>query len=233
MKYKNIFLDFDDTLYDTHGNACLALRDVYEHFHLDRHFASLEAFTVPYWQTNEELWARYAAGEIDRPFLILERFRRPLSLCTGLDVTPEYCLQVSDYFLDRCCEQTGIIDGAHELLRYLRSKGYRLFMASNGFHEVQYRKLAAVGMRNYFDAIILSEDAGHNKPSPEYFEYALRISKSTADSTLMIGDNLTSDIMGAAGIGIDQVWFNPAGRPSPDFRPTHIISSLTEVMNII
>lgn len=233
MPYTDIFLDFDDTLYDTHGNAVLALAIVYEHYHLSDYFDRIEDFTVPYWRTNEQLWAQYAAGEIDRPYLILERFRRPLSLGRGLDPTPELCLEISDFFLDRCCEQTLIIPGAHELLRYLRSRGYRLHMTSNGFHEVQYKKLARVSMTDYFHSIILSEDAGHNKPSPEFFDYAFRRSGADPASTIMIGDNLMTDINGARLAGLPQIWFNPSRKPLADFPVTHIVTTLAEIQKIL
>ena len=232
MDYNDLFIDFDDTLYDTYGNAVIALRETFEAFHLERWFADPQVFYDAYWAANIDLWSRYSRGEITRPFLIVERFRRPLSVGDGLPVTESLCLEMSDRFLEFCSSKPGVVEGAHELMDYLRQRGYRMHMTSNGFHEVQYKKLAACGLRDYFDTIILSEDAGVNKPSPQYFDYALKVSGASRETTLMIGDNLNTDIVGAHNAGLDTILFNRWGVEPSDV-PTHTVTRLLDIKTIL
>lgn len=235
MKYTDIFIDFDDTLYDTYGNATIALRETFEAFQLSRFFADPQVFYDTYWAANIDLWTRYSKGEITRPFLIVERFRRPLSAGQGLEVTEQLCLEMNDTFLDYCSSKPGVVKGAHELMKYLKGKGYRMHMCSNGFHEVQYKKLAACGLRPYFDTIILSEDAGANKPSPLYFDYAFKMSGACRQSTLMIGDNLQTDIQGAMSAGLDTLLFNrwQVRLEESDITPTYVVDTLTDIPGIL
>ena len=232
-RYTDLFIDFDDTLYDTHGNAVIALKELFEALQLDQYFDDPELFYDEYWKTNIDLWTRYSKGEITRDYLIVERFRRPLSFGNGLDPTEEYCLKASDVFLDFCSSKPGVVEGAKELVDYLKAKGYRMHICSNGFHEVQYKKLRACGLYDSFDTIILSEDAGANKPSKQFFDYALQKSGAVKETTLMIGDNFNTDILGAKQAGLDTAYFNrypdyPATEPV-----TFEVTTLKELMDIL
>jgi putative hydrolase of the HAD superfamily len=231
--YTDLFLDFDDTLYDTHGNAVIALHELFETLQVGQYFADPEVFYDEYWKANIDLWTRYSKEEITRDYLIVERFRRPLSFGKGLDPTEEYCLKASDLFLDYCSSKPGLVEGAHELVDYLKNKGYRMHICSNGFHEVQYKKLRACGLFDYFDTIILSEDAGANKPSKLFFDYALQKSGAVKAKTLMIGDNFNTDILGAKQAGFDTAYFNrfpdyPAPEPA-----TFEVTNLSQLMDIL
>ncbi|MBR6141552.1 MAG: YjjG family noncanonical pyrimidine nucleotidase [Bacteroidaceae bacterium] len=240
MKYRDLFIDFDDTLYDTYGNAVIALEETFEAFHLDQWFPDPKVFYDAYWAANIDLWSRYAKGEIDRPFLIVERFRRPLCMSEELRMKSEesvsafkdYCLEISDRFLDFCSGKPGVVDGARELMDYLRGRGYRMHMCSNGFHEVQYKKLAACGLRDYFQTVILSEDAGANKPSKDFFDYAFKVSGAERETTIMIGDNLQTDILGARDAGLDTILFN-RWNVEPSGIPTHTVTTLHEIKDIL
>lgn len=228
--YTDLFLDFDDTLYDTYGNAVIALRETFEHLRLGRYFASPEVFYDEYWRANIDLWGQYSRGEISRDELIVERFRRPLSKGAGLTPTAAYCIEVSDCFLEYCSSKPGLVDGARELMDYLRGKNYRMHLCSNGFHEIQYKKLRACGLEGYFDHVILSEDAGYNKPAREFFDYALRITGAGREKTVMIGDNYNTDILGAKNAGIATAYFNRF----PEYRAPGAVDfeffSLSELM---
>ena len=232
-RYTDLFIDFDDTLYDTHGNAVIALKELFEFLRLDQYFEDAELFYDEYWKANIDLWTRYSKEEITRDYLIVERFRRPLSFSKGLEPTEEYCLKASDLFLDFCSSKPGVVEGAHELVDYLKTKGYRMHICSNGFHEVQYKKLRACGLYDSFNTIILSEDAGANKPSQQFFDYAFQKSGAPKETTLMIGDNFNTDILGAKRVGLDTAYFNrypeyPATEPV-----TFEVTALQELMDIL
>lgn len=145
-KYKDLFIDFDDTLYDTHGNAVIALQETFDAFHLEQYFSNPQVFYDAYWAANVDLWTR-----------------------------------------------------------------------------------------DYFDTIILSEDAGVNKPSPFYFDFALKMSGAHRESTLMIGDNLNTDIQGALSAGIDALLFNrwQVNLSESTVAPTFVVETLADIKQIL
>ncbi len=228
--YKNLFIDLDDTLWDTCSNNRECLKEIYNDYDFGRYYESFEAFYDIYMPNNLELWARYRRHEIHRNTLILERFRyvtRPL----GIE-DPESVLKINTDFLKRTTTKTRLIPGAIELLEYLHSS-YRLFILSNGFREVQFLKLKNSGLSPYIEKMILSEDAGIQKPHKKIFDFALKNTNARRRESLMIGDSWEADIVGAHDSKIDQLWLNPAGLPARDFVPTFTVKSLTEIKNIL
>lgn len=234
MGYRDIFFDFDDTLYDTRGNADIALTEVFRDYGLDRFFSNPQFFYDSYWKINSELWLQYNKNEISKDYLVIERFKRPLLLGNGIDVTEELCLKISDSFLSYCSDKPGVLPGCYELLDYLKAEGYRLHICSNGFNEVQYKKLRASNLTDYFSTVVLSEDASANKPSSRFFDYAFDVTKACKDSTLMVGDNYFADVCGALDYGIDACLYRRWDKTFvPDRDVTFVVNSLKELIDVL
>lgn len=234
MGYRDIFFDFDDTLYDTRGNADIALTEVFRDYGLDRFFSNPQFFYDTYWKINSELWLQYNKNEISKDYLVIERFKRPLMLGNGIDVTEELCLKISDSFLSYCSDKPGVLPGCYELLDYLKAEGYRLHICSNGFNEVQYKKLRASNLTDYFSTVVLSEDAPANKSSSRFFDYAFDVTKACKDSTLMVGDNYFADVCGALDYGIDACLYRRWDKTFvPDRDVTFVVNSLKELIDVL
>ena len=230
MTYKNLFIDLDDTLWDIHLNGRECLEEIYLDYGYAEYYPTFSDYYAVYMPGNLRLWAMYRQGEIRKEELIVERFLAPVR-DFGID-DPEYARRLSDDFLDRTTRKTRLIEGALELLDYLKPR-YRMHILSNGFREVQYKKIENSGLKSYFDKIILSEDAGINKPHPDMFTYALKNTNSRRDQTVMIGDSWDADIVGAYQSRIAQIWFNPASEPPDGFEPTHTVQTLAEIKDIL
>ena len=230
MGYKCLFIDLDDTLWDTYHNNKECLRDLYAEYGLGRHYASFEAFFSVYMPNNIELWARYRSGDIDKPTLMVERFRRvlqPLGIVDAGEI-----LKMNDWFLEKTTLQKRLIPGALDLLNYLKSK-YRLFILSNGFREVQYLKLENSGLAPFFEQMILSEDAEVPKPHKGIFDYALRNTNSVREESLMIGDSWDADILGAKNAGMDAIWYNPQSEREQGFSPLYTVRNLIDIKHLL
>ncbi|MDH6535080.1 noncanonical pyrimidine nucleotidase, YjjG family [Parabacteroides sp. 52] len=231
MKYKNLFIDLDDTLWDTYHNNKECLEELYTDYHWEKYYASFEAFYAIYMPNNELLWKKYREQEIDRQTLIFERFHYILSPMGIHD--RETVLSINNDFLQRTTTKTRLVPGAIELLEYLRPS-YHLFILSNGFREVQFKKLKNAGLSPYIERMILSEDAGIQKPHKEIFDFALKNTNSRRNESLMIGDSWEADIVGAYHSGIDQIWLNPQEIPSSaEFTPTFTVKTLKEIEGIL
>ena len=230
MQYKNLFIDLDDTLWDIHQNGKECLQEVYHDYGYEKFYTTFEDYYNVYFPNNLRLWTLYANGKIQKNELIVERFLAPVRPF-GID-DPEYAKRLSADFLERTTRKTRLIDGTIELLNYLKLK-YKMHILSNGFREVQFKKIENSGLRSYFDKIILSEDAGINKPHADIFTYALKNTNSRRNQTLMIGDSWDADIIGARNSRIDQLWFNPKGIEPVGFIPTFEVKTLIEIKSIL
>lgn len=231
--YKTLFIDLDNTLYDFSGNSREAYIAVYNLLDYDRWFRSFEHYYEIYEEYNLRLWALYAEGKITKEHLNAERYSHPLRVVGAPD--PEAIgAQFWDEAMKRLPLGSRLMPHAKEILTYLRPK-YKMYILSNGFTELQSRKMQSAGIAHYFDGMILSEDIGVNKPNPAIFTHALQVAESTAEESLMIGDNYEVDIEGAQRVGIDQVFYNISKKDlNPEHpQPTFTVTSLLELKEIL
>ena len=228
--YKCVFIDLDDTLWDFHANAKSSLQELYDLKNLGQYFDSFEQYFTLYAKRNIELWEEYGKGTISKAELSLERFQHPL-IQVGIDNAP-LAKEIGDEYLALLPSRTMLIPHAKELLEYLAPK-YPLTIVSNGFVEVQYKKLNSCNIDHYFAHVVLSEAAQALKPDKRIFDYALQLNNASASETIMIGDSYEADIVGAQHAGIDQIYFNP-NLTSYDSHPaTFKVRSLEGVFDIL
>ena len=229
--YKCIFIDLDDTLWDFHANAKSSLHEIYEQKKLGKYFDSFEQYFHIYAKKNLELWDQYGKGIITKKELSLERFLHPLRQVGIDDAT--LALTIGNEYLDLLPTRTALIPFAKELLDYLYPK-YPLTIVSNGFTEVQYKKLHSCELEQYFSHIVLSEAAEALKPDKRIFEYAMELNGAKATETIMIGDSYEADIRGAQNACIDQIYYNPMLSEEDNDKPaTFKVKKLEEIKLII
>ena len=232
-RYDVLFIDLDDTLYDFTTNSTNAYREVYALMDYDRWFDDFDHYYRLYWERNRELWVLYGDNKITKEQLNAERYTYPLH-AMGVPDADAVGARFWEESMKRLPLGKQLMPHAREVLEYLRPR-YKMYILSNGFSELQARKMQSAGIGHYFDGVVLSDDIGVNKPHRAIFEHALHVAGVTADRALMIGDNYEVDAKGAYGAGIDQVFYNTAGiELAPDqWRPTYLINSLLELKDIL
>jgi putative hydrolase of the HAD superfamily len=224
--YRHLFFDLDHTLWDFEKNAHDTLHTLYANHNFARFGTfSAEQFIQVYSDVNHALWRMYQAGKISQTQLREVLFARTFAkLAVPDDQVPA---NISNEFTDLLPLKSAVFPHTHEVLDYLKPK-YRLHLITNGFNDVQAIKLASSNLTPYFESLITSEHSGHLKPDPRMFRHALAHTGAAATESLMIGDNLECDVLGAFNAGIDQVYFNPEKRRH-FAQTTHEISCLSQL----
>ncbi len=232
-----VWLDLDDTLIDFRGNSRKALRQLYTDAGLDRFIPTADRWVTDYETSNHDLWSRYALGLIKRDYLRIERMRAPIRpfWSGSQSELDSLALQLDPMYLDLLAVQTGLVAGARELLESLRSRGYRIGVLSNGFKQVQYRKMESAGIASLIDVVVLSDDIGVNKPSIGIYRYAMEVTGvMNPGRHLLVGDNPDTDIAGAVNAGWDAILFEPeSGKGAVDRDGVIATGSLRTVSEII
>ncbi|GAB2956633.1 YjjG family noncanonical pyrimidine nucleotidase [Hymenobacter coalescens] len=229
--YRHLFFDLDHTLWDFERNADETLRHLYEHHALGR-FGTFTAdeFISRYSEINHALWRLYQGGKIDQHQLRNVRFVRTLAKFGVPE--EEVPATISRDFTDILPQKSAVFPFTYEVLDYLQGRGYALHLITNGFRDIQHVKLDSSRLTPYFREIVTSECSGCLKPDRRIFEHALERAGTTARESLMIGDNLECDVLGAYNAGIDQVYFNPAQRRHTA-EVTYEISCLSELKGFL
>ncbi|NOX47058.1 MAG: noncanonical pyrimidine nucleotidase, YjjG family [Chlorobi bacterium] len=229
-KYKHIFFDLDHTLYDFERSTFETLSELCDKYNLtDKGIPVFKYFYNRYLEINDRFWGQYRKGKIEKPFLNVERFHVTFQEF-GID-DRDFAGKFATEYVENAPLKNTLFPGAHETLEYLQDK-YILHLITNGFEEVQEKKLNTTGLRKYFKTITTSEEAGVKKPDPAIFHYALSKAGAVPEESLMIGDNLEVDILGAKNVGMDQMFFNIEKTPH-NGKITFEISELIEIRGLL
>jgi len=229
QKYLHIFFDLDKTLWDFKANSIETLKDIYEKYNLGDYTSNFENFYDSYFVHNENLWNEYREGKITKQILRYKRFSLTLS-DFGIN-SYKLANQMGDDYVLISPQKKLLFPYSIEILNYLKDK-YALYIITNGFKEVQITKLKNCNLYDFFDKIFISEEIGAQKPNPKIFKHAINTVNAKKDESIMIGDDLIVDILGAKNFGIDQVFFNPS-KQTHNESITFEINSLIELKDIL
>ena len=227
--YKHILFDLDGTLWDFEKNSKEALADIFNEFNLSAIDMDFRKFEQVYHKYNNQLWEQYREGKIVKEVFRWMRFYLTLVEC-GVD-DRSLAERIDYQYITISSMKTGLIPFSREILEYLAPK-YSLHIVTNGFNEVQFKKLQNSGLNDFFTHIITSELVGFLKPKPEFFSFTLETINAKAVDCLIIGDNYQVDIEGAMQIGMDQVFFDPDGEEGNSVS-TYTIKSLVKLKEIL
>ena len=228
-KYRCFLFDLDRTLWDFEANAHNTVIELLSHFRLHDYIPDFEQFYNRYTQHNLRLWEQYEKGEITQAVLRTLRFEVTLR-DFGID-DPELARTFGAAYLETLPDKTTLMPHAQEVLEYLYQKDCSMGIISNGFKEVQIRKLEKSNIRRFFSRIFISEEIGIHKPHPEIFRAAVTAFNAKKSDCLMVGDDFAKDIEGAQVFGIDQFFYNPHHIPCAG-GPTYESDTLLDLMKM-
>lgn len=222
QKYMTVLFDADNTLLDFNAAEVQALRRTVER----RGLSFTPELLGQYTAINRAYWDAKHRGQAEGRLPSWERFRR-FGQAVGCDADPE---KWDGEYLDALGDCGDMLPGALELVRALRPH-CKLGLATNGLQRVQRKRLADHPLLPYLDGIFISEEMGVGKPEKAYFDRVLDELGAVPETTVMVGDDLLSDIQGAVNAGLDSIWYSPKGGQSP--LPTYRVERLEQVAQIV
>lgn len=206
FKRHQLFFDLDRTLWDFEANSQKALSILYKELNMKEFTSHFIQFHQAYKKHNAILWDKYAKKEISREQLRIQRFIDTLADLGNNDL--ELAKQLCEGYIDISPNQTLLFPNTIEALEELKNLGYAMSIITNGFKEVQHRKLQNSKLSDFFDHVICSEEVGHNKPDKRVYEHALNLAQAQNTNSVMIGDDLRADVIGAETAGITGILFD-------------------------
>ena len=224
MKYKAIFIDIDDTLLD-YIPCCreafeFALPEYPEYFDI--------FFEISGRLFSEAKHGKYSIAEV------MELYPKEFIAAIGY---PESAVDPFKHAFRAAWGTTHtLVPGTLETLEALQRKGYRLFAASNSFGHLQRSRLEHAGILRFFEDTYISMDIGYDKPDVRFYEEALRRCGLQPHEVLMVGDSMTTDILGAQKAGLATVYFNRRNEPLPvtgNPSPLTVITSLPQLLQYV
>lgn len=226
--YKYLLWDIDGTVLNFEAAEYQAIKALFKKHNLG---VCTDEMIKDYSVINKRYWQALERGEMTKPQILVGRFREFFeSINVDASVAEvfnaDYQVTLGDYVVFE--------EGALEVLKSLKGK-YRLSAVTNGTKIAQTKKLKTSGLDQIFDAVYISEDIGIEKPNKEYFDRVIE-GEGIRDlsEAIIIGDSLTSDILGGNNAGIDTCWYNPSGAENTKgVTVNYEISTLKEFMDIL
>jgi len=200
---KHVFFDLDHTLWDFEKNSDLTFQKI---FNINNINIDLALFLEAYKPINFNYWKLFREEKVTKQALRYGRLKKTFD-AINYTISDEKIATLSEHYLQYLSEFNYLFEGTFEILDYLKEK-YQLHIITNGFDEVQTRKLVNSKIDPYFDKIITSESVGVKKPNPKIFTHALDLANAKANNSIMIGDNLEADIKGALNVGMKAIHCN-------------------------
>ncbi|MGE5627535.1 MAG: YjjG family noncanonical pyrimidine nucleotidase [Solirubrobacterales bacterium] len=227
MKYDVIIFDADETLFDFKKSEKEAFKNTMLQFDLE--YDENYHFKI-YHEINAAIWKEFEVGLITQEKLKEERFIR-LSKDLKIDFDTE---NFAKAYMKHLGDSSILYKDSKPLIESLYGI-YKLLIVTNGLISVQSNRIRKSDIAKYFDEIVISEEVGLSKPNPEIFQHSLKNIRCTDKSRILIvGDGLTSDILGGINYGIDTCWYNPNKLLNKtEITPNYEISSLFDLNHIL
>ncbi|MBB1192244.1 noncanonical pyrimidine nucleotidase, YjjG family [Flavobacterium sp. SOK18b] len=203
QKLTDVFFDLDHTLWDFDKNSELTFNTIFKNNHPD---VDAKLFIDKYVPINQECWKLYQFDKITHEELRYNRLKHSFD-AIDYSISDAQINKISDEYIKLLPDSNHLFDGTFEILEYLKPK-YNLHIITNGFADVQSRKMYNAKIESYFQTITNSEMAGVKKPNPGIFNYALARANAAVTSSIMIGDSYEADVQGALNAGLDAIFFN-------------------------